>query len=149
MAASRVGADTRINSILRTIEESESVKASIQGRYERMADATVPYNFLIAGVVYALTRNLARAGSVLLVDYSCAIRLATPLAIFTAMREAADRGVLIKGGKYMEAIAEADTVVFDKTGTLTRAKPVLVGVVPFGGRRRANCCRDSASSGNS
>lgn len=144
VAASRVGGATRINSILRTIEESENVKASIQGRYERMADAIVPYNFLLSGVVYGLTRNLMRAGSVLLVDYSCAIRLATPLSIFTAMREAADSGVLIKGGKYMEAIAEADVVVFDKTGTLTKARPKVVGVAPFGGMSREDVLRLSA-----
>ena len=142
--ATRVGSDTRINAILRTIEESENVKARIQGRYERMADAIVPYNFLLSGFVLAFTRNLARAGSVLLVDYSCAIRLATPLAIFTAMREAVDRGVLIKGGKYMEAVAEANIVVFDKTGTLTRANPVLVDVIPFGGTSRETVLRLAA-----
>jgi Cu2+-exporting ATPase len=142
--ASRVGSGTRINAILRTIEESENVKARIQGRYEHVADAIVPYNFLLSGLVYALTRDLARASSVLLVDYSCAIRLATPLAIFTAMREAADRGVLIKGGKYMEAIAEANVVVFDKTGTLTKAKPVLVDVIPYGGRPREDVLRLAA-----
>lgn len=142
--ATRVGSDTRINAILRAIEESESVKAEIQGRYERMADAIVPYNFLLAGLVFLVTRLPARAGSVLLVDYSCAIRLVTPLAVFTAMREAADRGVLIKGGKYMEAIAEADVVVFDKTGTLTCAKPSLVDVIPFGERSREDVLRLSA-----
>ena len=136
VTATKVGGETRINAILRTIEESECVRAKIQGKYEHMADAIVPYNFLLSGVVYAFTRNMARAGSILLVDYSCAIRLATPLAIFTAMREAVDNGVLIKGGKYMEAVAEADVVVFDKTGTLTRAKPVLVDVIPFGNRTR-------------
>ncbi|CAK7008143.1 MAG: Manganese-exporting P-type ATPase [Desulfovibrio sp.] len=144
VAASRVGSETRINSIVRTIEESEAVKASIQGKYERMADAIVPYNFLLSGIVFLLTRNLARAGSVLLVDYSCAIRLATPLSIFTGMREAADRGILIKGGKYMEAVAEADTVVFDKTGTLTKARPKLAGVIPFGGRSRESVLRLAA-----
>ena len=142
--ATRVGSDTRINAILRTIEESENVKARIQGRYERMADAIVPYNFLLSGLVLTFTRNLARAGSVLLVDYSCAIRLATPLTIFTAMREAVDRGVLIKGGKYMEAVAEADVVVFDKTGTLTRANPVLVDVIPFGDMSREAVLRLAA-----
>lgn len=144
ISASRVGGDTRIRSILRTIEESENVKASIQGRYERIADAIVPYNFLLSGAVYAATRSPLRAGSVLLVDYSCAIRLATPLNIFTGMREAADRGVLIKGGKFMEAIADADVLVFDKTGTLTEARPVLVGVIPFGGRRRTSVLRLAA-----
>ena len=144
ITASKVGTNTRVRSILRTIEESESVKASVQGRYERIADAIVPYNFLLSGAVYAATRNPMRAGSVLLVDYSCAIRLATPLSIFTAMREAAERGVLIKGGKFMEAVADADVVVFDKTGTLTKAKPVLVDVIPFGGRKRSTVLRLAA-----
>jgi Cu2+-exporting ATPase len=144
VAASRVGSNTRIHSILRTIEESESVKATIQGRYERIADAIVPYNFLLSGAVYAATRDPLRAGSVLLVDYSCAIRLATPLSIFTGMREAAERGVLIKGGKFMEAVAEADVIVFDKTGTLTKAKPTLVDVIPFGNRKRSTVLRLAA-----
>lgn len=142
--ATRVGSATRINAILRTIEESESAKASVQGRYEHIADAIVPYNFLLSGAVYAATRSPMRAGSVLLVDYSCAIRLAAPLCIFTAMQEAASHGVLIKGGKFMEAIAEADVLVFDKTGTLTSACPHLVGVVPFGGRKRATILRLAA-----
>lgn len=144
VAATKVGSETRISAILRTIEGSEHAKAAIQGKYEHMADAIVPYNFLLSGGVWALTGNAARAGSVLLVDYSCAIRLATPLAIFTAMKEAADRGVLIKGGKYMEAISEADVVVFDKTGTLTRAKPTLADVVPFGNRTRQDVLRLAA-----
>ena len=144
ITASGVGGNTRVTSILRTIEESESVKASIQGKYERVADAIVPYNFLLSGAVYAATRDPMRAGSVLLVDYSCAIRLATPLAIFTAMREAAEHGVLIKGGKFMEALAEADVVVFDKTGTLTEARPVVAEVVPFGKHSRACVLRLAA-----
>ncbi|MDR2574701.1 MAG: heavy metal translocating P-type ATPase [Desulfovibrio sp.] len=136
IAASRVGGDTRIQAILRAVESSETAKSALQARYERMADAIVPYNFLLSGLVYAASRDPARAGSVLLVDYSCAIRLATPLTVFTAMREGADNGILIKGGKFLEAAAEADTVVFDKTGTLTEARPVVAGVVPFGDRKR-------------
>ena len=142
--ATRVGSGTRINAIITTIEESETVKASVQGKYERIADAIVPYNFLLSGAVYAATRSPMRAGSVLLVDYSCAIRLAAPLCIFTAMQEAASRGILIKGGKFMEAVAEADVLVFDKTGTLTNARPELVGVVPFGGRKRSTVLRIAA-----
>ncbi|MDR1776818.1 MAG: heavy metal translocating P-type ATPase [Desulfovibrio sp.] len=142
--ASRVGDGTRIHSIIRAIEESESVKAALQSRYERMADAIVPYNFLLSALVYGVSRDAARAGSVFLVDYSCAIRLAAPLAVFTAMREAADHGVLIKGGKFMEAVAHADVVVIDKTGTLTKANPTLVEVIPFGGRRRSSVLRLSA-----
>lgn len=142
--ASKVGDDTRISAILHTIEESESVKASIQSRYEHIADAIVPYNFMLCGLVYALTRNAARAGSVLLVDYSCAIRLSTPLSIYTGMRQAAEQGVLIKGGKFMEAVAEADVVVFDKTGTLTQAKPSVVEVLPFDGRTEDEVLRLAA-----
>lgn len=142
--ATKVGSGTRINAIITTIEESESVKASVQGKYERIADAIVPYNFLLSGAVYAATQSPMRAGSVLLVDYSCAIRLAAPLCVFTAMQEAASRGILIKGGKFMEAIAEADVLVFDKTGTLTNARPELVGVIPFGGRKRAAVLRIAA-----
>ena len=142
--ADKVGGNTRVTSILRTIEESESVKAAIQGKYERIADAIVPHNFLLSGAVYAATRDPMRAGSVLLVDYSCAIRLATPLTIFTAMREAAEHGVLIKGGKFMEAVAEVDVVIFDKTGTLTEAQPTVVGVVPFDGHTRTCVLRLAA-----
>ncbi len=139
-----VGNNTRITAIVRSIEESDTVKAAIQGKYEKIADAIVPYNFLLSGLVYALTRDTLRAGSVLLVDYSCAIRLATPLTIFTAMREAADKGVLIKGGKFLEAVAEADVAVFDKTGTLTRATPTLAGVVSFGKYERKTLLRLAA-----
>lgn len=134
--ATKIGSEMRIASIVRFIEESEHRKAGIQGRYERIADAIVPYNFLLAGVVFALTRDPIRAGSVLLVDYSCGIRLGTPLVILSAMRESALRGVLIKGGKYMEALAEADAVIFDKTGTLTEASPTVADVIPFGGHTR-------------
>jgi Cu2+-exporting ATPase len=133
IAVSRVNSETRIASILRAIEDSESAKASIQGRYEHIADAIVPYNFLLSILVFVLTGSPLRAGAVLLVDYSCAIRLSTPLSLFAGMREAAEHGVLIKGGKFMEAAARADTVIFDKTGTLTMAKPMLVEVLAFGG----------------
>ena len=139
-----VGGETRIQAVLQTIEESESAKALVQGRYERLADAIVPYNFLLAGLVFLLTRNPMRAGSVLLVDYSCAVRLAAPLTIFTAMREAVDHGVLIKGGRFLEAALRADVVVFDKTGTLTRAQPELVEVIAFGAFERTQVLRLAA-----
>ncbi|MDR2161922.1 MAG: HAD-IC family P-type ATPase, partial [Desulfovibrio sp.] len=142
--ASRVGVDTRLNALLRCIEESESVKACIQGKYERVADAIVPYNFLLSALIFLLTGDSLRAGSLLLVDYSCALRLATPLAIFTAMREAAENGAVIKGGKFIEALANADTVVFDKTGTLTKARPVLAAVYPFEGYSRDGVLRLAA-----
>ena len=124
-----LGDKSRLSKIVRFIETSEAAKAGIQGKTEHLADAIVPYNFLLAGLVWLFTRDLTRTASVLLVDYSCALRLATPLAILTAMRVGTGRGVLVKGGRYLEALAETDTVVFDKTGTLTQASPVLSDVV--------------------
>ncbi len=132
ISVTKVGGETRIDSILRYIENSESVKAGIQSKYERIADGIVPYNFLLAFIIYLITRDTMRTGAVLLVDYSCAIRLATPLTVLSAMSEAARRGTLIKGGRFLEALAEADTIVFDKTGTLTAAAPEVVEVIPFG-----------------
>lgn len=126
-----VGAETRVSEIVRFIEESESRKAVIESRAEALADRIVPYSFGLAVLVLLLTRSLSRAASVLLVDYSCAIRLSTPLAVLTAMREGAHHGVLIKGGRYLEALATADVVVFDKTGTLTVARPSVAHVVPL------------------
>lgn len=131
ITATKVGSEMRIASIISFIENSEERKAGIQGRYERLADAIVPYNFLLAALVFAITRNPVRSGSVLLVDYSCSLRLATPLVILSAMRESAQHGVLIKGGKFLEALSEVDAVVFDKTGTLTEANPVVVDVISF------------------
>ncbi|MDR2603826.1 MAG: heavy metal translocating P-type ATPase [Desulfovibrio sp.] len=131
--ATKVGGNTRIHALVRAIEDSETLKAAVQSRYERMADAVVPYNFLAGGLVYAASRDVIRTSSVFLVDYSCALRLLAPLAVLTAVREASDAGVLIKGGKFMEALALADVVVFDKTGTLTEARPTLVDVIPFDG----------------
>lgn len=124
------GGATRLSKIVQFIENSEAVKAGIQGKAEHLADAIVPYNLGLAALVFLFTRNLARTASVLLVDYSCALRLATPLAILTAMRTGTQKGVLVKGGRYLEALAQADTVVFDKTGTLTKANPKLTDVVP-------------------
>jgi Cu2+-exporting ATPase len=144
IAAAKVDSETRIASILRAIEASESVKASIQGRYEGIADAIVPYNFLLSILVFACTGSPLRAGAVLLVDYSCAIRLATPLSLFAGMREAAERGALIKGGKFMEAAAGADMAVFDKTGTLTKARPTVVEVLAFGGHGEETILRLAA-----
>ncbi len=124
-----LASETRLQKIIDFIEDSQSLKADIESRALRMADGAVPFTFLLAGLVYLVTRDPIRASSVLLVDYSCALRLATPLAILATMREAASRGVLIKGGVFLEALAEADTIVFDKTGTLTQAKPEVAEVL--------------------
>ena len=134
IAPTQTGQGTRLNQIIQFIENSEQTKASIQGRAERLADAIVPFNFLLFFLVLATTRNFARASAVLMVDYSCALRLATPLAILSAMKEGVSRGVLVKGGRFLEALSEVDTVVFDKTGTLTQASPKLTDVVPVDGR---------------
>ena len=138
------GDDTRLQKIINFIEESQSLKAQVESRAMRMADMAVPFTFLLAGLVWLVTRNPARAASVLLVDYSCALRLATPLAVLAAMREGAARGVLVKGGAFLEALAEADTVVFDKTGTLTSARPRVAEVIPAPGMSRCEVLRLAA-----
>lgn len=129
------GGETRLNEIVRFIETSEKSKAGIQGKAEHLADAVVPFNFALAGLVYLFTRNLTRMASVLMVDYSCALKLATPLAILTAMKTGTKNGVLIKGGRYIEALSEIDTVVFDKTGSLTQASPKLSDVVSLDAKK--------------
>lgn len=131
-----LGEETRLQRIGHFIEESQKLKAGVESRAMRLADAAVPFTFLLSGLVWLISRNSARAASVLLVDYACALRLATPLAVLSAMREGAGKGVLIKGGLYLEALAEADTVVFDKTGTLTASQPKVAEIVPAPGHSR-------------
>lgn len=126
-----VSSDTKIQKIIELIDSSENLKAGIQSRAERLADRIVPFSFLGFGLTLLLTRNITKAVSLLMVDYSCAIKLSTPITVISALREAADRSITVKGGKYLEALAMADTVVFDKTGTLTNAEPVLAKVIPF------------------
>ena len=128
-----IGRDTRMQQIVRFIENTEQMKAGIQGRFEKLADRAVPFTFGLAGLVWLFTRNLTRAASVLLVDYSCALRLATPLAILAAMNEGVKHKVMVKGGRFLEALASVDTVVFDKTGTLTQSRPEVARVVPAAG----------------
>ncbi len=142
--ATGVGDGTRLRKIIHFIEKSESLKAGVQGKAERLADAVVPFSFMLAGAVWLLTRNPARAAAVLLVDYSCALRLATPLAILAAMRESIGHGILVKGGAFLEALSAVDTVVFDKTGTLTESRPKVVDVVPAPGFMRDNVLRLAA-----
>lgn len=121
----------RIDAIADMVESSASLKASVQGRAERLADSMVPYSFLAFFAILAVTRNPTRAMGVLMVDYSCAIKLSMPIAVMSAMDEAAEAGVIVRGGKYLEALAEADAAVFDKTGTLTEAAPRVSRVVPL------------------
>ena len=139
--ARHVGDGTRLRQVVKFIEESESLKAGIQGKYERLADMAVPFTFGLAALVWLFTRDFRRAASVLLVDYSCALKLATSLAVLASMREGARHGMAIKGGRYLEALNEADTVVFDKTGTLTQASPEVVEVFPAPGFDRTEVLR--------
>jgi heavy metal translocating P-type ATPase len=136
--------ETRLRKIAELIDESESLKADVQNRAERMADAIVPYSFLLAGGIFLLTGSAQRATTALMVDYSCAIKLSTPLAILSAMREGVRHGVLIKGGKFLEALSTADTIVFDKTGTLTVATPRVARVIPLGEYSRGEVLRTAA-----
>lgn len=117
--------DSRISLIVDMINTNESLKAEVQARAEHLADAIVPYSFLGFFFVLLTTGNVTRATSVLMVDYSCAIKLSTSISIISAMNEASHHDIMIKGGKYLEAMADADTIVFDKTGTLTNAQPVV------------------------
>jgi heavy metal translocating P-type ATPase len=135
---------SRMGKLLEMIDHSEALKAEIQARSEHLADHIVPYSFLLSAAVYVFTGNVQKAVSVLLVDYSCAIKLSTPIAVISAMREAASLRIMIKGGKFLEAMAEADTIVFDKTGTLTVANPKINKVIPFEGYTREEVLRTAA-----
>ena len=124
----------RYDRICRMIEESEKLKSAAEDRAFFTADRLVPFSLAATALTYLFTRNATRAVSILMVDYSCALKLAIPIAVLSAMREGRMKHIAIKGGKYLEAIAEADTIVFDKTGTLTHACPTVAKVIPFGGR---------------
>ena len=126
-----IGGSSKFEKIVTMIEESEKLKSSLESKAERIADKLVPYTLLGTGAVYLFTRNVTRALSVLMVDFSCALKLAMPISVLSAIREAGLYNITVKGGKYLEAVAEADTIVFDKTGTLTKAKPTVVDVIPF------------------
>ena len=126
--------ETRLNKIIDLIENSEELKADTQSKAEKLADSIVPYSFIATALTYLITRNPTKALSVLMVDFSCAIKLTTPLSIISAMREASDNRMMVKGGKFLENYANADTIVFDKTGTLTNATPKVVDVIPMSKR---------------
>lgn len=139
-----VTGSTRYEKIVAMIEESEKLKSELEGKAEHLADRLVPYTLLGTGLVGLFTRNVTKALSVLMVDFSCALKLAMPISVLSAIREAGLFQITVKGGKYLEAVAEADTVVFDKTGTLTKAKPTVKEVVTFGGQSRAEMLRIAA-----
>ena len=122
---------SKFEKIVTMIEESEKLKSGLESKAEHLADKLVPYTLAGTGLTYLLTRNVTKALAVLMVDFSCALKLAMPISVLSAIREASSYNVTVKGGKYLEAMAEADTIVFDKTGTLTKAQPTVVDVVPF------------------
>lgn len=130
----KAAGSTRFERIVSMIEESEKLKSSLEGKAESLADALVPWSLGGTALTWLLTRNVTKALSILMVDFSCALKLSMPLAVLSAMREAGNYQITVKGGKFLEAMAEADTIVFDKTGTLTKAKPTVADIVAFEGR---------------
>ena len=135
---------SRFEKIVTMIEESEQLKSALESKAEHLADKLVPYTLLGTGLTYLLTRNATKALSVLMVDFSCALKLAMPISVLSAIREASTYKITVKGGKSMEAMAEAQTIVFDKTGTLTKARPTVVDVVSFNGEQPDELLRIAA-----
>ena len=140
----KVAGATRFEKIVTMIEDSEKLKSSVEGKASHLADALVPYTFAGTVLTYLLTRNVTQALSILMVDFSCALKLAMPIAVLSAMREASLYHITVKGGKYLEAVAEAETIVFDKTGTLTEARPKIAKIVTFGDRDENDMLRIAA-----
>ena len=135
---------SKFDKIVTMIEESEKLKSGLESKAEHLADRLVPYTLLGTGITYLLTGNITKAISVLMVDFSCALKLAMPISVFSAIREASNYHVTVKGGRYLEAMAEADTIVFDKTGTLTKAQPTVKQVVAFNGMSENELLRIAA-----
>ena len=142
--ARAAGGANRYDKIVAMIEESEKLKSSTENRALELADKLVPWCLAGTVVTYALTRNVTRAISILMVDFSCALKLSMPLAVLSAMRECGMAHITVKGGKYLEALAKADTIVFDKTGTLTRATPQVVDIIPFSNSEKDDVLRLAA-----
>ena len=136
--------ETKLRSIVSLVEQSESLKAGAQTKRERLADAIVPWNFLLAAGVAATTRSLVKTSAALMVDYSCALKLTGSIAVLSAMSQSAQAGFTVKGSRYFEELAAADTIVFDKTGTLTEASPTVACVIALDGWNRAQILRFAA-----
>ena len=134
----------RYDRVVRMIEESERLKSTVEDKASRMADKLVPYTLGGTILTYLLTRNVTKMLSVMMVDFSCALKLAIPIAVLSAMRESNAYHISVKGGRFLEAVAKADTIVFDKTGTLTHAMPTVAQIVPFGGHDEAEMLRLAA-----
>ena len=135
---------TKFEKIVTMIEETEKLKSAVESKAEHLADRLVPYTLAGTALTYALTRNVTKALSILMVDFSCALKLAMPISVLAAIREANAHHITVKGGKFLEAVSEADTIVFDKTGTLTKAQPTVVDVVSFNGDSKENLLRLAA-----
>lgn len=131
ITVSKVGNDSKFEKIVKMIEESEKMKSNVEGKAAHLADKLVPYSLGATALTYLLTKNATKALSILMVDFSCALKLAMPISVLSAIREAGSHHITVKGGKFLEAMAEADTIVFDKTGTLTKACPTVASVVSF------------------
>ncbi len=139
-----VSGSGRFDKIVRMIEESEKLKSGLESKAESLADRLVPYTFAGAALTYLLSRNVTKAVSVLMVDFSCALKLAMPISVLSAIREAGEHGITVKGGRFLEAVSETDVVVFDKTGTLTKAQPTVKDVISFNGEDGDELLREAA-----
>lgn len=144
ISVKEVGGSSRFEKIVTMIEESEKLKSGVESKAEHLADKLVPYSLGATALTYLFTGNITKALSILMVDFSCALKLAMPISVLSAIREASLHDVTVKGGKYLEAIAEADTIVFDKTGTLTKAKPKVADVIAFNGEEPDELLRIAA-----
>ncbi len=144
LSVSRVNGGGRYARIVQMIEESEKLKSTAEDKASRLADRLVPYTLGGTALTYLLTRNATKTLSVLMVDFSCALKLSMPIAVLSAMRESNRYDITVKGGRFLEAVATADTIVFDKTGTLTHATPQVAEIVTFGGRREEDMLRLAA-----
>lgn len=140
----QIAGNTRYEKIINMIEASEKLKAMVESKAEHLADRLVPYSFLATLLTWLLTRNPQKAATILMVDFSCALKLSMPVTVLSAMRECNQHQIVVKGGKFLEAVAQADTLVFDKTGTLTQAKPSVESVIPFNGHKRDDMLRIAA-----
>ncbi len=134
----------RFDKIVKMIEESEKLKSSLESKAERLADRLVPYTLAASGMTWLISKNITKAVSVLMVDYSCALKMAMPISVLSAIREASEYDITVKGGRFLEAVAEADTIVLDKTGTLTKAQPTVVRVISFNDESEDELLRQAA-----
>ena len=144
ISVTQIEGSGRFDKIVKMIEESEKLKSSLESKAERLADKLVPYTLLASGLTWLVSRNVTKAVSVLMVDYSCALKMAMPISVLSAIKEASEYDITVKGGRFLEAVAEADTIVLDKTGTLTKAQPTVVRVVSFNGESEDELLRQAA-----